>query len=66
MVGDAGVPVEAGPRVHAELPAGSVQDVADAVSLQQPQVSGCVPEREELHWRGSMFYSAEQKDLELL
>ena len=43
MISDAGVSVEARPRVHVELPVGSVEHVGDVVSLEGPLVFGCVP-----------------------
>lgn len=44
MISDLGVSVEAGPRVHVELPVSGVEHVGDVVSLECPLVFGCVPE----------------------
>lgn len=43
MISDSGVSVEAGARVHVELPVSSVKHMGDVVSLQCPLVFGCVP-----------------------
>lgn len=45
MISDFGVSVEAGPRVHVELPISSVKYVGDVVSLECPLVFGCIPKR---------------------
>lgn len=45
IIHDPGVSVEAGPRVNAELPIGSVEHMGHAVSLKCALVFGCVPAR---------------------